>query len=64
MLAASTDSPPPPTGDPILCGRGRTPSEGDLEEVRRFGEFLRAAVGLDEAAKARLYLEHYPEPGR
>lgn len=36
-------------------------SPGDLEEVRRFGAFLRASHGADEDEKRRLYLEHYPE---
>lgn len=39
-----------------------TISAADLDEVRRFGAFLRASHGVDdEAEKARIYLEHYPE---
>ncbi len=35
---------------------------GDLDEVRRFGDFLRATHGVDDPdEKARIYLEHYPE---
>lgn len=36
-------------------------SPEDLEEVRRFGAFLRASHGADEDEKQRIYLEHYPE---
>lgn len=40
-------------------GRCDPLSPGDLEEVRRFGAFLRASHGADEAEKRRI--EHYPE---
>lgn len=37
-------------------------SVADLDEVHRFGAFLTAVHDVDdEAEKARIYLEHYPE---
>lgn len=44
------------------AGSNGTLHPDDLDELRRFGAFLRATGAVtDEAEKRRIYLEHYPE---